>query len=107
MKSYYYLIHHQLGDIVPPVVFVIPFGISEREQSQLVNCLNMSAHLENLYFRIRDEKSTQFARAIEHLPRACHAQISPSDAVAIIKKCYRSYVKNLSNNLNGHPSWKS
>ena len=96
MKSYFYLINHQFGDIVPPVVFVVPFGIAQREQKQLVSCVKMSAHLDDVYFHIIDDQSSRFAQAIEKLPRASRAQISPSEAVAIIKTCYRSYVKNLS-----------
>lgn len=94
MKNYYVLINYKFGAKEPPIIYQVPFGESTRELKQLKYCLDTSTMIGDLYFHVRDHQSAQIAMAISQIPRAINAQITPTDAVAIIKTCYRSYVIN-------------
>lgn len=98
MKTFYFFIHSD-SCAERATIFNVPFGISQREQTQLQKITICCASNSDFYFAKRDNESSEFVRKLMDNCQCTLSNATPAMLIELIKSvCPSANAKNLSEN---------
>lgn len=98
MKTFYFFIHSD-SCTERATIFNVPFGISDREQTQLQKIQICCASNPDFYFAKRDKESSEFVRKLMDNCQCTLSNATPAMLLELIKSvCPSANAKNLSKN---------